>query len=306
MPLTFPAHQSIVLPLKLWRPRWFDGVALVVGSGSPDLFSALAAIDTFDSHQVEGVVVAVVFTVVYSILLRRFAADGLFGALPDFGPLRARSYRVLALGRPRLLVTAFSAFVGVASHVFIDSFTHAGRFGSNLLGLNEVLFEVPVRGAMSTARVLQYFGHTVGSLVGVVLFAQVVSRRHLGEWYGQDQVQWARNAPTRPNAERRLATILVLGVVAGIGWGAFIDGVIPIFHVGLTFVVALLLGGVANRPAKPSQVSAQPVSTRAASRARRQSAHDDRGSAPLEPLGAFGARTAPRLQGPRTQARQRR
>jgi len=37
MPATFPAHPAAVLPLKLWRPAWFDGVALAVGSMAPDL-----------------------------------------------------------------------------------------------------------------------------------------------------------------------------------------------------------------------------------------------------------------------------
>jgi Domain of unknown function (DUF4184) len=37
MPATFPAHQGAVLPLKLWHPRWFDGVALAVGAASPDI-----------------------------------------------------------------------------------------------------------------------------------------------------------------------------------------------------------------------------------------------------------------------------
>ena len=30
-------HPVAVLPLKLWRPRWFDGVALVLGSMAPDV-----------------------------------------------------------------------------------------------------------------------------------------------------------------------------------------------------------------------------------------------------------------------------
>ena len=41
MPLTFPTHAAAVLPLKLWRPRWFDGVALVTGSAAPDVTHAL-------------------------------------------------------------------------------------------------------------------------------------------------------------------------------------------------------------------------------------------------------------------------
>ncbi|WP_309234012.1 DUF4184 family protein [Micromonospora sp. ATA51] len=37
MPLTFPSHLAPVLPLKLWRPHWFDGVALATGAVSPDV-----------------------------------------------------------------------------------------------------------------------------------------------------------------------------------------------------------------------------------------------------------------------------
>lgn len=244
MPITFPAHQAAVLPLKLWRPRWFDGTALVVGSGSPDLFSVLSSPDGFSSHGTEGVAVAVVFTILYATVLRRWAVDGLFGSLPDFGPFQARSYRVLALGRPRLLVTAFSAFVGVFSHVFIDSFTHPGRSGATLLGLNRVLIDTEVFTA-SGARILQYFGHTVGSLVGVMLFVLVVSKRHLGEWYGTDTITAARNAPVRPRARLRTTLVVAASVAAGFAWGVGHE-VFPVFHMGLAFVLGLLLAGILN------------------------------------------------------------
>ena len=249
VPLTFPAHQVAVLPLKLWRPRWFDGIALVVGSGSPDLFNAISSVDTFDSHQLDGVLVAVVFTVAYSILLRRFAVDGLFGTLPNLGPLKARSYRVLKYGRPRLLVTTLSTLIDVASHVGIDSFTHAGRFGSNLLGLSRPLFELPIVGEVTGAKTLQYLGHSFGSLIGVILFVLVVSRRHLGEWYGNDVIDRARHAPVRPGSRRRLYLLVALALIGGAAWG-LLEGVIPIFHMGLTTVMALLVGGAMNRAPK--------------------------------------------------------
>ena len=258
MPLTFPAHQAAVVPLKLWRPRWFDGIALVVGSGSPDLFNALVSIETFDSHHWDGVQVAVAFTIVYSILLRRFAIDGLFGAMPDLGPLKARSYRVLAQGRPRLLVTAFSAFVGVMSHVVIDSFTHAHRIGSNLLGISDPLVDLPLVGPVSGAKILQYFGHSFGSLVGVILFVLVVSRRHLGEWYGTDSIVAARRAPVRRGARTRLIIGSAGALIGGFVWGVA-DGVIPVFHMGLTFVVALLVIGITNRERRAATLDACPV-----------------------------------------------
>ena len=245
MPLTFPAHQAAVLPLKLWRPRWFDGTALVVGAGSPDLFNAFAFVDTFDSHHWDGIALAVPFTIIYSMLLRRYAVDGLFGSMPDFGPLRARSYRVLANGRPRLLVTAFSAFIGVASHIAIDSFTHPYRIGSNLLGLHRVLFEGPF-GPVSGAKFLQYVGHTFGSMIGLLLFVLVVSRRHLGEWYGDDAIDDARDAPIAPGARGRAIAILGLALFTGMLWGVE-NAQFPIFHMGFTTVLAFLLIGIVNR-----------------------------------------------------------
>lgn len=260
MPLTFPAHQAAVLPLKLWRPRWFDGIALVVGAGSPDLFNAFGSIDTFDSHGLDGIALALIFTIAYSVVLRRFAVDGLFGSLPDLGPLKARSYRVLALGRPRPLVTILSAFIGVASHVFVDSFTHSGRYGANLLGINDILFELPIVGGFSGARVLQYLGHTVGSVIGVLLFVFVVSKRHLGEWYGMEQIARARTAPVRARAALRLNALLLLGVISGLAWG-IAEGSDPIFHVGLITVMALLIAGVANRAktVEPLDISTLPT-----------------------------------------------
>ncbi len=257
MPLTFPAHQAAVVPLKLWRPRWFDGIALVVGSGSPDLFNTFASGNTFDSHHWAGVQVAVAFTIVYSVLLRRLAIDGLFAVMPDFGPLRARSYRVLANGRPRLLVTAFSAFIGVMSHVIVDSFTHDYRIGSNLLGLSDPFVDLPVVGSVSGAKVLQYVGHSLGSVIGILLFVLLVSRRHLGEWYGNDAVIAARSAAVRRGARGRLVGGSVAALIGGFAWGLS-DGVIPVFHMGLTFVVGLLVIGITNRQRRTATLDACP------------------------------------------------
>jgi len=247
VPLTFPAHQVAVVPLKLWRPRWFDGTALVVGAGAPDLFNVLFFVDTFHSHHWSGIYVATAFTVTYSIALRRYAVDGLFGSLPDFGPLKARSYRVLAHGRPRLVVTVWSALIGVLSHVIVDSFTHSGRLGARVFGLQRVLFEGP-EGPVTAAKTLQYLGHTVGSLIGVLLFVLVVSRRHLGEWYGEDVIDTARNAPVRDQALRRTMTIVTASVFTGCAWGLWAGSSFPVFHIGIATVLGLLLAGISNRP----------------------------------------------------------
>ena len=243
MPLTFPAHQGPVLSLKILKPEWFSATALVVGSASPDLLHGLWIPDTFSSHSVVGLVVfAIPFTVVYSIVFRRWAADGLFGALPDCGPLRLRSYRVLSQRRPSFLTTVVSATIGAASHVFIDSFTHAGRWGSRLTGLDQPL-GTPV-GIRSGSKLLQWFGHSAGSMIGVLLFVWIAAR-FLPDWYGSDEVEAARDRPVAPNAQRRAIRIVGASLVLGVAW-SFAPQIHLIFSVGTFLALGLLAAGVAN------------------------------------------------------------
>ncbi len=247
MPLTFPAHQAPVLPLKFWRPRWFDGTALVVGSAAPDIQQAAPWLQ-FRSHHVYGVVFfSLPFTVIYCLVLRRWSADGLFGSLPDFGPLRLRSYRVLGYRRPRLAVTISSALLAAAIHVFIDSFTHINRWGSNLFGLNTIWFELP-NGPFSTARIIQYTGHSLGSLVGILMFVWLASSRRLNHWYGEDTVIAARSAPVASRAPLRTALVLAVSLAIAAGWFAVQRSNI-FFIAGACLVVGLLVAGAVNRPA---------------------------------------------------------
>ena len=259
MPLTFPAHQVAVLPLKLWRPRWFDGTALVVGAGVPDILYVLRGAEGFESHHLTGIAVAVPFTVAYSMVLRRYAADGFFGSLPDFGPLKARSYRVLKNGRPSLLVTVWSALIGVLSHVIVDSFTHQGRFGSRSLGLDRVLFDGP-EGAITIAKTLQYLGHTVGSLMGMLLLVLVVSDKHLGDWYGKDAIEESRLAPVREGAQRRAIWMFAASIVIGTLWGLSASP-FPIFHMGFAAVMGFLVIGIVNRPPATTLATCPDIST---------------------------------------------
>jgi len=63
MPATFPSHAAAVLPLKLWRPRWFDGVALVVGSMAPDLgYPLVGLVSLPDTHSAAGLLLGSVLT----------------------------------------------------------------------------------------------------------------------------------------------------------------------------------------------------------------------------------------------------
>ncbi len=235
MPLTFPAHQALVLPIKLRWPDRTDATAMCVGAAAPDLLYPVPSIG-IDGHSLVGVLLgAVPLTFVICRLLRWRSALGVFANLPDAGPFRLHSYRVIAHRRPSTSMTLVSALIGAFTHVLIDAFTHGGRWGSDLLGLDEVLFTVPLRGAMTSARVLQYLAHGLGSLIAIGLFLYIGRSRRLEQWYGTAAVASARRfwMPLRSRVQywvalAGVALVVTAGFFAAGGSTAFcvIDGVV--------------------------------------------------------------------------------
>lgn len=121
--MTFPSHCAAALPLKLWRPRWFDGVALVVGSIAPDLaylFDGSGLPVWPFSHQLPGLVGwCLPVTLVGTWLIRR-AAPVVASHLPAGGPLVLPDYGLLLQGQHRWPITVYSALLGAASHLVLD------------------------------------------------------------------------------------------------------------------------------------------------------------------------------------------
>ncbi|MEM7274303.1 MAG: DUF4184 family protein [Actinomycetota bacterium] len=244
MPVTIPAHQGLIVPVKLRWPNAVDGTALCIGAASPDLAYTLGQWLNRQSHTLTGLVVwALPFTLVAAALVRWRGASGAFAVLPDLGPLRLRSYRVLGRRRPRWWVTLLGAVVGAGSHIMIDGFTHAGRWGANLAGLNGMVGSVPIRGEMTAARVLQYLGHGVGSLAFAVALVIIGSSGRLEVWYGRDEVARAR-AVVATGLERLVFAVLALGpTIAAIITAQVLDRSV-IFLPLTAGVLALLLASV--------------------------------------------------------------
>jgi len=245
MPVTFPAHQGPVLALKIARPNWVDGTALCVGTASPDLAYPFGAWLSRQGHTALGLIVwAIPVSLVICSLLRWRAAAGIFAHVPDLGPLRLRSLRVLGTRRPPARITLWSVAVGAASHMVIDGFTHSRRWGARWLGIDRVLGEWPLRGEYSVAAILQYIGHTAGSLLAVGLLVYVARRHLLERWYGADLVAAVRQVAVPPRryvlfwsgvllavagsaiAARLLGRGLVFVVVAAAVFGVLVSGVI--------------------------------------------------------------------------------
>ncbi|HTJ40087.1 MAG TPA: DUF4184 family protein [Dactylosporangium sp.] len=123
MPSTLPTHPLAVLPLKVWRPRWFDGVALATGACSPDFAYALDAPGVrIYSHTIAALFWWSVPTAVAVAWLARLGAPAVAAHLP--GSLR--EYGVLGRVRHPWYVTASSALIGAISHLLWDLVTHRG------------------------------------------------------------------------------------------------------------------------------------------------------------------------------------
>jgi hypothetical protein len=218
MPVTWFAHQVPVFGMKLARPRWFDGVALVFGSMAPDLAYAFTGPLGLDGHKAPAALTfAAPIAVVMAVVFRHVIAGQIPKCFPDLGALRVRSYGVLAIRRPAVLITVSSALLGTGSHVVMDWFTHSGRPAVRWLGYDDLT--VTLFGYTEPlASALQHIGHTFGSLAGLLLLVLIGRRRLLEEWYGVDRVQEAR--ALRPSGLRTaMWGCMALGGVVGLGFG---------------------------------------------------------------------------------------
>jgi hypothetical protein len=134
MPWMIPSHQALVLPLKRWRPRWFSGLALVLGTLAPDLVFILRLDQRGSplSHSVAGLlVVDLPLVIVLHVLATGLVLPWLLPHLPGGAPLHLHA---LARCRPATDASAvsrvaLSGLVGAATHVFLDGFTHGNHAG---------------------------------------------------------------------------------------------------------------------------------------------------------------------------------
>ncbi|MDG4797172.1 DUF4184 family protein [Micromonospora sp. WMMD1082] len=138
MPLTFPAHPAPVLALKMWRPRWCDGVALGTGAVAPDVvyLAAGPSGESFaDTHSWPALFwwclpVALAYAAAF-----RFCADGILAHLPGDRWFGWRGHGSVARWPHRWWIAVSSALVGAASHLAWDWLTHTDNWLRVMFGL---------------------------------------------------------------------------------------------------------------------------------------------------------------------------
>lgn len=134
MPMTFPAHQGLILPVKRWWPNSFDALALSVGAAMPDITDTILGFPLngyfkqWYGHSLMGI-----FTLdLAGGLFITWLIAVLAGPLQAFLTKAPRTHdservagsKTIVYGRDRLRLWSFSVFVGILSHIFFDLISH--------------------------------------------------------------------------------------------------------------------------------------------------------------------------------------
>jgi len=174
MPFTV-SHAAAVLPLKMFRPRWFSLTGLMAGAMAPDLIYFLLMQTTHRgvSHSWPGLFVfclpaGVVFSFTFQWLFKQPVIyhlprplDRRLSGLTD-QPFRVRGVRAW-------VVLVSSVLIGALSHFAWDSFTHgAGEMVKLFPVLNQSLTLFGV--TRSLCRFLQHLS-TISGAVALGVFA---------------------------------------------------------------------------------------------------------------------------------------
>ncbi|MGK5741605.1 DUF4184 family protein [Micromonospora sp. URMC 103] len=200
MPLTFPSHLAAVLPLKLWRPRWFDGVALATGAVAPDV----AYLTTGTRLQITGTHTAagllwwcLPVALAYAWVVRR-CAGAVVPYLPGLRDLRWP--RSVQSARPhRWWITVGSALLGAASHVAWDRVTHTDGW------LRALGVDWYARTGLHWWTVSDLASTLVGGVLAVDLMRRLARRHRLAE---------DPTPPARPAVFRWVAGVTVVAGTA--------------------------------------------------------------------------------------------
>lgn len=216
MPFTFLAHQAPVLPLKRWQPS-LDGVALVVGSTTPDLARATEHLPWpylfghptwFDGHKPDQIVSwCLVVGLLITWSARRLVLPRLAGHLPDLGRFHLRDIRLVGRNRHRWWMVVLCVEIGAVTHSLLDMVTHSDR-GIVLPGFDDHLFDVAGH-SIETANLVQVVASVGLSIATVWLLWVMGTNREIAEWSDWEPV------PTQTPPHHRAVVTAVL-VAAGL------------------------------------------------------------------------------------------
>ena len=138
MPMTFPAHQGLILPVVRRWPNSFDALALSVGAAMPDITDTIlgfplngyfkqwyghALIGIFSLDLAGGLLITWLIAVPGRRLIKSLALPERLQAFLIKAP-STRGPEDVFHGSGRLSLWSFSLFVGILSHIGFDLISH--------------------------------------------------------------------------------------------------------------------------------------------------------------------------------------
>ena len=141
MPLTFPAHQGLILPVARRWPQYFDALALSVGAAMPDITDSVLGFllngyfKQWYGHALVGIVTfdlmgGLLITWLIAVVARRLLnytdlprpLRSFFTNTPNSDPAANRN--IVRRDQTRLGLWSFSVLVGILSHIGFDLISH--------------------------------------------------------------------------------------------------------------------------------------------------------------------------------------
>ncbi|MCB9224805.1 MAG: DUF4184 family protein [Crocinitomicaceae bacterium] len=182
MPFTF-SHPAIILPLIKFGQKRFSATALVAGSMAPDFEYFI----NMEMRQVHGHTIPGMFyydlpiTLALCFLFHYFVRDAFIRNFPM--PLRKElvnfyGYEWNYRFKKHWAVIFYSALIGVMSHLFWDSFTHANRYFVEL---------IPFLQERSSFMGGQLYNHDIAQILssiigGILILISVADLNQLFAW----------------------------------------------------------------------------------------------------------------------------
>jgi len=253
VPATFPSHAAAVLGLKLWRPRRFDGVALVVGSAAPDAAYPLAGIVSLpETHTLQALFWFCLPVTLLGAWLVRWAAPTVAAHLPRRpAALALRDYGVLGAVRHPWPVTVWSALLGAASHLVWDGFTHDPR-GHGWLSAQVRALQRDGLFGLPWWTVTDHASTVLGALVVLGIAVSIGRQRLLRRWHGVPAGGGTR-APGVfwSSAAAVVALYPLTWPLLPFPWSAHVQGVRMLWAVALGLLAGVAATRVARRRGSP-------------------------------------------------------
>ena len=233
MPFT-PSHVAAILPLRGRAGVGLPLAALAAGSLSPDLPYFLPIPDwrvvSPLPHSLMGILT---WDLLFGLVMWtawRLGAGPLHDLAPDAIRRRWRPAGwPTTVGAAAMVVLAL--LIGAGTHVLWDSFTHAGRFGTQRFPILNTLIETPLR-TLPAYRWLQYLSGVVG-LVAVA-------------WVGLRQPMSWDPPRRRPGLARAAVWLIPLGALVAVVQRFSVVGYTGLRDAAFAIATASIAGAVAT------------------------------------------------------------